>query len=295
MNIRKILVTGVIFSLAGAAGMGETNALVKEPIADFIGLNIPDRYSDVSEVVRVVKITCDLNGDGREDIFVGTSKMWLGDNINIYAAGYMPTGNGFERLTPQSSDVAIDPRFFGPRETSYCGYVEERQAQGLLVLGNDFVSHDPNDPEKLVRPEQYATRKFYHILDGRLIVDELGPLDLRTLEGKTFFDRYFGEGVESRPVRFEDYATDRLKELGYALPDWKQPPESPAVQETPPSTVPLVVATPLPTASRSIASATPTSAVKAQQSSSGFPVVLVAVGAVVILGIVIYLLRRKST
>jgi len=290
--MKSCFLLAVVLAL-NANAMGDN--FVKDPISDFLVLPIKERYTDASEVVQIHRLFVDIDGDGVDEQFIGHHMMWWGDNIGWYGAFYKPVANGYLRLTPEDKAIGIDPRFFGPRETSYCGYVEERQAQGLLVLGNDFMSHDPNEPEKLIRPEQYATRKFYHILDGRLIVDELGPLDLRTPEGKAFFDRYFGEGVKSRSIRFEDYPITKLKELGYAIPNWKHSPESPAVQETPPSTVPLVVATPLPTASRSIASTTPTSAVKAKQSSSGFPVVLVAVGAVVILGIVIYLLRRKST
>ncbi len=217
---------GVTFGL-GVSALSAAD--ISDPVKDFLALPIKDRYGSASEIARVTKITVDINGDGHNEIIVGHQKMWLGDNVGIYCAAYSPVGDsGYLRLTSQDDDVAIDSRFFGPRETSYCGFVEEVGTQGLLVLENSSVSRDADGSGKLNQPEQYSSRKFYHIQGDRLIVGNLGFLDLRTPEGSAFFDRYFGKGVESRPIRFEDYPMDRLKELGYAVPDWRRAPPTPA-------------------------------------------------------------------
>lgn len=58
------------------------------------------------------------------------------------------------------------------------------------------------------------------------MVNDLGPLDRTVPEGKAFYERYFGKDVKSRPIKFENYPVEKLKQLGYTMPDWKRPPPS---------------------------------------------------------------------
>jgi hypothetical protein len=252
------------------------------------------RFTTVSELARVNTWSVDLNGDGRNDIFVGSAQPWNGDSFQIYCAVYTPSESGYARVTGPETAIEVDPRFFGPRETSFCGYIEEQQTQGLLVLENDSVSRDPNDPQKPIRPEQYSSRRLYHIRDGRLNVDSLGPLDLGTPEGKAFLRRYFDEGVKSRPIRFEDYPIDKLKEHGYTIPDWKQPPAPSSMQAAPQRTIAPVVKTPAPVSEVKL-KPSPTARVEAKQPPASFPILPVAMIAMVIVGMVLFWLRRNSS
>ena len=61
------------------------------------------------------------------------------------------------------------------------------------------------------------------ISKGKLKILELGPLDLATADGKAFYERYFGDNTESRPIVVSDHTAEQLEELGYVLPNWKVP------------------------------------------------------------------------
>jgi hypothetical protein len=87
-------------------------------------------------------------------------------------------------------------------------------------------------PGEILPVEEYSARTFYHVRGNKLMVDELGPLDLRTSEGKSFFTRYFAEQAHSRLVSVEDYPVKTLKERGYHIPDWKAPPPQGAAPQT---------------------------------------------------------------
>jgi hypothetical protein len=197
---------------------------VPDPIADFLVLPIKDHFTDASEVVNIVTIKFDLDADGRQDRFVGHSQLWWGDNTGLYCAAYRSLNKGFARLTPPDSDVRIDEQFFGPRSTTFCGYIAEKKTEGLLVLENNAIIRNADDPG--LPPRKFARRKVYFIKNSRLMVNDLGPLDRTVPEGKAFYDRYFGKGVKSRPIKFEDYPVEKLKQLGYTIPDWKRPPPS---------------------------------------------------------------------
>lgn len=279
----------ILLVLCVARAFGDN--MVNDPIADFLKLPIKERYTDASELVRVHQLTFDMDGDGVDERFIGHNMMWWGDNHGWYGAFYQSANGGFIRLTPEDTAIGIDPRFFGPRETTFVGYVDEQKIQGVLVLANDFVSRDPNDPEKPTQPEQYSARKFYHIQAGHLIVDDLGPLNLHTPEGKAFFNRYFGKDVKSRSIRFEDYPLNKLKERGYLVPDWKHPPESLAVQATSQASAAPGVAQSTPTQ----ATPSPTPIQEARQSPLSFPIVSLAILVVLIVGVVMILLKRKGS
>ena len=185
-------------------------------------LPIEERYTDVSRVVRVHEIRVDLDGDGVDELFVGHRMMWWGDNYGLYGAFYKKSVLGYVRLTPKDEAIAIDPRFFGQRDTTFCGFIREINGEGLLVLANDFVSHDPEDSEKLIQPGSYSSRRIFRVEQDRLEVIELGPLDLHSKEGKAFYDEYF-KGQTTRSVQPDNsYSVDELKAKGYEIPDWTQ-------------------------------------------------------------------------
>jgi hypothetical protein len=196
--------------------------LVGDPIADFMSLPIESHFSDASEIVRIDVVKLDLDGDGKDEQFVGHSQLWGGDNTGVYYAAFKPVRKMFRRLTSANIDFRLDRRFFGARRSTFCGYISERRTQGLLVLENDFVIRNPDAPGALL-PEKLAHRRVYFIKNNRLAVDDLGPLDRSTSTGKAFYEHYFGKGVKSRPIKFEDYPVEKLKEMGYKIPDWKRP------------------------------------------------------------------------
>jgi hypothetical protein len=223
----------ILVAILIAVSSAFCNDTVKDPILDFLQLPIEERYTDASSVVRVHEIRVDIDGDGVDELFVGHHMMWWGDNYGLYGAFYKKSPQGYVRLTPKDKAIAIDPRFFGRRDSTFCGFINEINGEGLLVLANDFVSRDPEDSEKLVPPDSYSSRRIFRVVQDRLEVIELGPLDLHSKEGKAFYDEYFG-GQPTRSVRADrSYSVDELKEKGYEIPDWKRPPQMPGEQIAP--------------------------------------------------------------
>jgi len=264
-----------------------------DPIQSFLSLPMKGRFTPVSILSRVVTCAVDIDGGGTDDLFVGSGQPWNGDSYQLYCAIYVPFKSSYTLITAPDAAIEIDPRFFGPRETTFCGYVEEKKTQGLLVIQNDFVSRDSEDPEKLIIPSAYSSRKFFHIKGDQLLIDELGPLDLKTPEGHAFYERYFGKEVQSRPITLEDYPVEKLKEVGYKIPDWTKPPESLLSPTAKPSVTPSI-STPAPVQKLLPTTTTTTSA----KSTSGFPsIILVAFLAaviIVIIGVIIFLWRKLS-
>lgn len=266
--------------------------LVRDPIADFLNLPIVGRFSDASEVINIRKVTLDLEGDGSDVIFVGHQKMWTGDNRSVYYVPYQRTPWGYKRLLSADSDMAID--FHGGNKLNvFVGWVIKQHKEGLLIVNPTYeYAHD--DPEKVLPVQKFSSCKFYQIQNGQLIATELGPLNLNISEDKIFYERYFGIKANSRPIQIKNYSVEELKRMGYQIPNWKQLPTLTQLQEKqvnklggamqPTSSL----TTPIPINSSSI------SGDKKTQSSSPFPILAIVI-AIVIAGMAVFLLWRKSS
>jgi hypothetical protein len=192
---------------------------IKDPILDFLNLPIAGHYSDASEVVTLYRVCCDLSGDGTQVTFIGHHQMWNGGN-SIYYSAYHATQGNINRLLSSTEDVAINFRD-GNRETCFIGYIKEMKVQGLLIL-DPIYHHKRGDISELLPIEEYSSRNVYYIQDGKLKTKDLGPMNIKSIKGRRFFDQYFSENVYSRPISNETFSTDKLIELGYQLPDWKR-------------------------------------------------------------------------
>lgn len=265
---------------------------VADPLKDFLNLKIQNRYTTVSEITKVTELAVDINGDGNQETFIGHPQLWHGDSTGLYCAVYAKTDGRFIRLTPVDSDIRIDQRFFGDPATTFVGYIKEVSREGVLVLTNEFFQ------EHLMK---FDSVKVYSLVEDRITITDLGAIDRTTKIGQEFYDRYFGKGVESRSIEIDEFSSPQLQERGYQLPSWKTrdietrvPNEgavkipSPQISMTPEATRTLAAITPQPSTS-------PSSTDTKIEASSDFPIVPVAIAAVVIAGIVLFILRRKST
>lgn len=193
---------------------------VRDPIADFLSLPIKDRLSDASLVVELQIAKMDLLGDGSSVIFVGHHKMWNGDGRTIYFSAYHFFDGVFRRLLEANEDVAIE-FYEGKVGCVFVGFLSEKKSHGLLIA-NPIYRNLPGDPGILLPIEKYSSRRFYRIINGKLVVEELGPLNLANSTDKKFYDRYFGEKRNSRKITFEELSASQLRERGYKLPDWSR-------------------------------------------------------------------------
>src|SRR6266446_9719531 len=83
------------------------NEPIRDPIADYLGMNVPDRASNAGHLLIVKKVEVDLEGNGKSDVFIGTWYRHSGPNTWLWT-GYAPIEGGYKRITPADSDVLID-------------------------------------------------------------------------------------------------------------------------------------------------------------------------------------------
>ncbi len=212
----------LVLLIASMLGLSIARAadVIKDPVADFLKLPIKDRCSPASSIVSIHEVRTDVDGDGVDEVFIGHNKMWNGGN-EIYYSAYAESAGGYARLLPADQDIAINFHA-GSRKATFVGFISEVGTQGLMVV-EAVLRHKPGDPGQLTPSESFSSRNVYTIHKGRLLVRQLGSLDLQSIEGQEFLARYFAKGVLSRPVTAKTYSVGKLKELGYTFPQWSDP------------------------------------------------------------------------
>jgi len=278
----------MLVALVMCANLSFGAEIVTDPLKDFLNLEIQDRYTEVSEITKVTEFAVDIDGDGNMELFIGHPQLWHGDNTGLYCAVYSQADGRFIRLTPDDSDIRIDQRFFGDRATTFVGYINEVSREGVLVLTNEFFQED------LMK---FDSVKVYSIAADKIAITDLGAIDRTTKQGQEFYDRYFGEGVESRSMKMDEFSSAQLQERGFQLPSWKPgDAETEDILVAPsPETTTAPEAASHAVETPSIAATPEVVKTPKTESSSDFPIVPVAIAVVVIAGIVLYLLRRRST
>ncbi len=191
---------------------------VADPIKDFLSLPMEERYSEDSFLSHVIRVSCDIDGDHTDELLIGSPMMWVGDSKPKFFFAYKPSGSGYVRLMSEEKYLMLYLGFFN-RECAYCGFVEERKSEGLLIC--ELNRNSKEHVDGFLPPI-----KFYHLVDNKMVVDEIGNLDRSKPEGEAFYQKYYGEGVKSRPITIEDYSLEKLKEMGYEIPNWKEMPKS---------------------------------------------------------------------
>src|ERR1700692_1539554 len=96
-----------VYALVLTSTVTFAEAPVTDPIADYLSMNVPDRVANVGRLLVIKKVEVDLEGNGKNDVFVGTWYRNSGPDTLLWS-GYAPTDGGFERITPADSDVLID-------------------------------------------------------------------------------------------------------------------------------------------------------------------------------------------
>src|ERR1700756_1035748 len=79
---------------------------IKDPIADYLSMRVPDRVQNTGGLWVIKKVEVDIQGDGNPDIFVGTWYRKSGPNTWLWV-GYQKDGEGYRRITPAGSEVLI--------------------------------------------------------------------------------------------------------------------------------------------------------------------------------------------
>ena len=153
---------------------------ITDPIADYLAMNVPDRIANVGRLLVIKKVEVDLEGNGKNDVFVGTWYRNSGPDTWLWA-GYAPTADGYERITPADSDVLID--FDG----IYVGDLPDVSRHGMAQAYSLELTNKDREQSNMI-----SDLTFYYIEDGHLAQQGTGALDRDEPEQEAKFQYYFG-------------------------------------------------------------------------------------------------------
>ena len=203
-----------IWALAYALWHTGTVALagppITDPIADYLAMNVPDRITNVGRLLVIKMVEVDLEGNGKNDVFVGTWYRNSGPDTWLWA-GYAPTADGYKRITPADSDVLID--FDG----IYVGDLPDVNRHGMAQAYSLELTNTDRDQSNMI-----SDLTFYYIEDGRLTQQGTGALDRDEPDQEAKFQYYFGPDRKlSGTPRIESFTVTELAKRGYRIPNWR--------------------------------------------------------------------------
>ena len=182
---------------------------VKDPIADYLAMTVPDRVLNTGGLLVIKKVQVDIDGRGAPEVFVGTWYRKSGPNTWLWA-GYQKNGDGYQRITPPDSDVLID------FDNIYVGEIPELQRQGLVQGYSLELDNKDRDQSNLLSDLEY-----YYVDNGTLVQQSAGPLDRDDPSQNETYDFFFGPSRKIRETpKIESFTIFELIHRGYTMPDW---------------------------------------------------------------------------
>lgn len=192
--------------LSGAAANGQT---IKDPIADYLAMKVPDRVENTGGLLVIKRVEVDIDGNGAPDVFVGTWYRKSGPNTWLWV-GYQKDSDGYRRITPADSDVLID------FDNIYVGEIPDLKRQGLVQGYSLELDNKDRDQSNLLSDLEY-----YYVDNGTLVQQSAGPLDRDDPDQKQMYDFFFGPNRKARETpRVESFTVIDLIHRGYVMPDW---------------------------------------------------------------------------
>jgi hypothetical protein len=181
---------------------------IADPIADYLGMNVPDRASNAGHLLIIKRVEVDLEGNGKSEIFLGTWYRHSGPNTWLWA-GYMPTPGGYKRITPAHSDILID--FDG----IYVGDLPEIGRHGMAQAYSLELDNQDREQSNMI-----SDVTFYYIEQGELVQKGTGALDRDDPEQEVEYEFYFGpnRNVSATP-KIESFTVQELASKGYRIPN----------------------------------------------------------------------------
>jgi hypothetical protein len=190
-------------------------APIQDPIVDYLAMNVPDRVTNVGRLLIIKKVAIDLEGNGKDALFVGTWYRNSGPNTWLWV-GYAPVAGGYKRITPADSDVLID--FDG----IYVGDLPDIGRPGMAQAYSLELDNKDRGQSNMI-----SDLTFYYLEDGRLMQQGTGALDRDDPEQEAKFEYYFGPNRKiSAPPKIESFTIPELAQRGYHIPVWGSPKPS---------------------------------------------------------------------
>jgi len=189
------------------AGTGTEAVTVRDPVAEYLAMSVPDRTSNAAPLLVVKRVTVDLDGDGQREVFIGTWYRRSGPNTWLWV-GYAPVAGGYHRITPETEDVLID--FNG----IYVGLIPELGRQGMVQGYSLELDNEERNQSNLLSDVTY-----YYLNDAQLVEKGTGPLDREDPDGQLRYNYFFGPNrqVRDHPT-VETFSAEDLVRQGYRLP-----------------------------------------------------------------------------
>jgi len=182
---------------------------ITDPIADYLAMKVPDRVANVGRLLVLKKVEVDLEGNGKNDVFVGTWYRNSGPDTWLWA-GYAPIEGGFRRITPGDSDILID--FDG----IYVGYLPDVGRQGMAQAYSLELTNKDRDQSNMI-----SDLSFYYVDNGVLVQQGTGALDRDDPDQEAKFEYYFGPNRKiSETPKIESFTVFDLAQRGYHIPVW---------------------------------------------------------------------------
>jgi hypothetical protein len=183
---------------------------ITDPIADYLAMNVPDRMANVGRLLMIKKVEIDLEGNGKNVVFVGTWYRNSGPDTWLWT-GYAPTTGGYNRITPADSDVLID--FDG----IYVGDLPDVGRHGMAQAYSLELNNKDRDQSNII-----SDLTFYYMADGRLTQTGTGALDREDPDQEAKFEYYFGpeRKLSGRPT-IQSLTVLELAQRGYHIPIWR--------------------------------------------------------------------------
>jgi hypothetical protein len=208
MNFIQILLSAAASCSLIATVNGNS---IQDPIADYLAMQVSDRSAYIETLEFVQRVKIDVDGDGTDEVFVGTWYRHSG-SVDAYGyAGYRQVQGGYERITPASADVQISSF-----EMIFAGLLQELSKRGM-ASASDIEVND-NQSGKVTK---VGMLKFYYLANGQLIEEQRPPLNLTVPSDKASYDRYFGKHRVTRKPTIETFSREQLKHMGYTIPNWE--------------------------------------------------------------------------
>jgi hypothetical protein len=183
---------------------------IQDPIADYLAMNVPDRVTNVGRLLVIKKVEVDMEGNGKNDVFVGTWYRNSGPNTWLWA-GYSPVAGSYVRITPADSDVLID--FDG----IYVGDLPDVGRTGMAQAYSLELDNKDRGQSNMI-----SDLTFYYIEDEKFIQQGTGALDRDDPEQESKFAYYFGPNRKiSATPKIESFTVPELVERGYHMPVWR--------------------------------------------------------------------------
>ena len=211
-NLTKALIVALCTGVGLELGDSAKANSIRDPIADYLAMQVPERIDYIGTLDHVDRAKIDLDGDGKDEMFIGAPYKYSG-SMEVLWVGYRVTGEGYQRITPANEDIMI-----GSFEDIYAGPLAEIAKQGLATA--EDLEVDSPESGNVVK---VGLLRFYHIANGRLVVEDRGGLDLTVPEQKAVYERYFGEKRVTRKAAIETLSREQLQTMGYTIPDWEPP------------------------------------------------------------------------